>query len=127
LDPHKLTAMSGPVDLRRIVALIAAYIIALQALLLPLSVAAGGSLGSSHCSSMVSVGSSGSPVDRDNGCPCGAGCGMQCGVHALAGPPQVSFARLDSGAGAAAPLPAIAAAVRPIDRGPQSPRGPPFA
>ncbi len=111
----------------RIIALLAAYVIGLQALLLPLSVAAGGSLGFSICSSATSVDSPQPPVGHDTGCPCAAGCGMQCCVHALAAPPQITIAYVGSGTGVTAPLPPREAVRQPAIRGPQSPRAPPVA
>lgn len=124
----RLAAMSKSLPARRAVALIAAYVVALQALLLllPLSVAAGGSAQMSLCSES----SNGAPVKHDTGCPCAAGCGMQCHAPALdlLGPgaaarlpaPQRALAAL------LAPLPPAHAPV-PADRGPQMPRGPPAA
>jgi hypothetical protein len=112
----------------RIIALLAAYVMGLQALLLPLSVAAGGSLSFTICSSVASVGSPQAPADHDTGCPCAAGCGMQCGAHALAPPPEVAIADLTRDADVAASLPLrIEVVHRPVVRGPQLPRPPPLA
>jgi hypothetical protein len=111
----------------RIVALLAAYVVGLQALLLPLSVAAGGALGFTICSSVASVGSPQAPAGHDTGCPCAAGCGMQCGIHALAPPPQVAIADLARDADVAAASPLRTGVIhRPVIRGPQLPRPPPF-
>jgi len=111
---------------RRIVALAAAYVIGLQALLLPLSVAAGGLL-TPLCSGQLSVGKAQGPLGQDNGCPCAAGCGMQCGVHALAGPPQTAIAFGAFGNASRLAPPAIEAAPRLALRGPQLARAPPAA
>jgi hypothetical protein len=112
---------------RPFIALAAAYVIALQALLLPLSVAMGGAYPFSLCSAGASVAGSQSPVGHQTGCPCAAGCGMQCCVHALAGPPQTPIAVDLAQAGALMPLPALEIAVRPAMRGLQVARGPPPA
>ena len=111
---------------RRIVALAAAYVIGLQALLLPLSVA-GGAFATVLCSAHASVGNAPSPLGHDTGCPCADGCGMQCGVHALAGPPQVVIAYGSFGAARALPSPAIAPAPLSASHSPQLARAPPAA
>ena len=67
----------------RFIALFAAYVVALQALLLPLSVAVGGTLDLTPCAAATSAGSTQTPASHQTGCPCAAGCGMQCCVHAL--------------------------------------------
>jgi hypothetical protein len=119
--------MNRPRPALRIIALFAAYVMGLQALLLPLSVAAGGALGFTICSSVASVGSPQTPTGHDTGCPCAAGCGMQCGAHALAPPPQVAIAELTRDAHVAASLPPkIEIVHRPVVRGPQLPRPPPL-
>jgi hypothetical protein len=112
---------------RRIIALAAAYLVALQALLLPLSVAAGDSLGSSLCVSAAPAGGSQTPASQDGGCPCAGGCGMQCCVHTLAGASHIPAlpSRIAIG-GIASPTP-VAAVFRPADRHPQLARAPPAA
>jgi hypothetical protein len=106
---------------RRLVGLLAAYLVALPALILPLAMpAAAASI--SLCAT-----EHGTPSGHDPACPCAAVCGMQCPAPALA-------------AGEAAPLPApqwrVVAVVRPAPlvavsaqavRRPQLPRGPPEA
>jgi hypothetical protein len=119
--------MRQPRCSRPFIALAAAYVIALQALLLPLSVAVGGSPYFSLCSAGASVASSQSPADHQSGCPCAAGCGMQCCVHALAGPPHTSIALDITRAGAPLRPPAIERVVRPALRSPQLARAPPYA
>ncbi len=111
---------------RRIVALAAAYVIGLQALLLPLSVAAGGFL-TPLCSGQLSVGNAQVPGSHDNGCPCAAGCGMQCGVHALAGPPQTVIAFGTLGTASRLAPPRIEPAPRPAWHTPRLARAPPAA
>ena len=72
---------------RRWIALFAAYAVALQVFFLPLTVAAFAEPGSNLC-----VTADGSPAPADHGalCPCAAGCGMQCAMHAFAAPPAVA-------------------------------------
>ena len=117
----RLAAMSKSLPARRAVALIAAYVVALQALLLPLSVAAGGSAQMSLCSES----SNGAPVKHDTGCPCAAGCGMQCHASGFSGPPHVDFAYLPGRAVIVGAAPALDLAVRIAQRSPHSPRAPP--
>ncbi len=109
---------------RRVIALIAAYTVALQALFLPLSMAAGGAPEASLC---LSVASYGMPASASHavGWPCAAGCGMQCCVHALAGPPQtVLVLALSSAGNLLAPL-TLAPMAQSSRHGPQLARAPP--
>jgi hypothetical protein len=109
------------------IALAAAYVVALQALLLPLSIAAGDPFGSSLCVASTSVEGQSAPGSHESGCPCAAGCGTQCCVQTLADPPQFTFAPVLSRAIAMAPSPAFVPAIRLADRRPQIPRAPPAA
>jgi len=118
--------MSKPVRSRQIVALVAAYLVALQALLLPLSVAVGAAVDPSLCATASSTDGS-QPIHHDTGCPCAAGCGMQCCGQALGGPPQFVTALALTRARALMPARTIEPIVRPADRGPQIPRAPPAA
>jgi hypothetical protein len=108
-------------------ALAAAYVIALQALLLPLSIAAGGQFGSSLCTASASVEGQTTPGDHDSGCPCAAGCGTQCCVQSMAGTPQFTFSPVHSRVIAMAPLPAVSPGFHFDGRRPQIPRAPPAA
>lgn len=110
---------------RRIVALAAAYVVALQALLLPLSVAASAPFASSICAS--SAEGSPPPASHETGCPCAAGCGMACCDHALTGPLHRGVALSLTYAHAMTPAPAAVPIVRPAAKGPQIPRAPPAA
>jgi hypothetical protein len=108
-----------------IVALVAAYVVALQALLLPLSVAAEASFASSLCA--ASAEGSQPSSSHESGSPCAAGCGMQCCGQALIGPPQVAIARPLTYARTLTLAPALAPFVRPAAKSPQIPRAPPAA
>ena len=114
--------MRTPLRCRRLVALLAAYVVALQALLLPLSVAAGTQFSASLCITLAD--GSHSPVGHDSGYPC-AGCGMQCCGQALIVPPPVVIAVGSAHGFAIAPAPAIEPVLRPAGKGPQIPRAPP--
>jgi hypothetical protein len=116
--------MKKPVRSRRIIALAAAYVVALQALLLPLSVAAAGPFAGGICASSVDGPKA---PGHDSGCPCAAGCGTACCVQALIGPPQGAVAHFAAYVRVIAPAPAIDAIVRPTAKGPQIPRAPPAA
>jgi hypothetical protein len=113
--------MSKLVRARRLVALIAAYVVALQTLLLPLSVAAGSPFQASLCNEA----SGGAPVQHDAGCPCAAGCGMQCCVQSLLGPPQNGVTFQQTGATVVALPVTFDSIVRIAHRSPHSPRAPP--
>jgi hypothetical protein len=115
--------MSTPLHCRRLVALVAAYVVALQALLLPLSVAAGTQFSSSLCVALAD--GSHSPNSHDNSCPCAAGCGMQCCGQAFPAPPTVVTAVAPVCGFAFVPAPAIKLVLRPAGKGPQIPRAPP--
>ena len=105
--------------------MIAAYIVALQTLLLPLSVAAGAP-DASLCVSSASA-SPHSGAGHATGCPCAGGCGTQCCVHAIAGPPPAAIVVAPAAVATLAPPPVIVSAVRPYPHSPQLARGPPAA
>jgi hypothetical protein len=113
--------MSKPLPARRVVALIAAYVVALQALLLPLSVAAGSLLPASLCSQTANA----APGKHDTGCPCAAGCGMQCCAQGLLEPPQISVVMHRTGAIAVTSPVTFDSFLRIAQRSPQIPRAPP--
>jgi len=119
--------MSQPARSRRLIALLAAYVVALQALLLPLTVAVGASFSGSLCTAAAFTEGSVPPASHDTGCPCAAGCGMQCCAQTLAVPPQAEFAVARTSVAATAPeIPAVAI-VRPPDHRRQRARAPPLA
>jgi hypothetical protein len=114
----------------RILAVLAAYAVALQALLLPLSVAAGAPAAFSLCSS-AQTGTSGPVGDRQGdhqgGCPCAAGCGMQCCTSGAIGPPQIGIVRAVTRSIPPTPARYSEPVRRPAGKGAQVPRGPPLA
>jgi hypothetical protein len=105
------------------ITLIAAYVIALQALLLPLSVAAAVPFVASHCASVSDAGND-SPVNRA-GCPCAGGCGLQCCTHAMAALAPIVCGAAPGYAGAATPEALLFGVVRPFAHRPQILRAPP--
>jgi hypothetical protein len=109
---------------RRLIALLAAYVVALQALLLPLTVAAHPIVGDSLCSSATADDGRG-PVGHDTGCACAAGCGMQCHAPALADAPAVALAARHALVSRIAPERPIVAVIRPSSRTPLVARAPP--
>jgi hypothetical protein len=118
---------------RRLTALLAAYVIALQALLLPLTVAAHAAPEEGLCVSAKSGGAprsttspDRSPARHDSGCACAAGCGMQCHAPALAGAPSIAFAAYPLRVSMAAPAPPVTAVIRPPHRTPLVARAPPL-
>ena len=117
--------MGKSIRSRRLVALLAAYVVALQALLLPLSVAAGTQFSSGLCVTLAD--GSHSPGSRDSGCPCAAGCGMQCCGQAFVAPPPVVATVAPAFEFAPGPAPAIEPVLRPAGRGRHAPRAPPAA
>ena len=119
--------MSKSLRCRHVIALAAAYVVALQALLLPLSVAAGSPFHSSLCAAAAATDGLPQPTGHDGGCPCAAGCGTQCCVQSLAGPPQVAIILAPTRAIVMTPPRAIEPVIRPADRSPQIPRAPPAA
>lgn len=125
LPRPRLQAMHRPRRFNRVIALAAAYAVALQAVLLPLSVAIGSS--PVLCLSSGSGGGSQAPAGHSPGCPCAAGCGMHCGIHVAAAPPESLPTFLFIGAGRSLPLPAMEQAQAHALRRPQLARAPPAA
>ncbi len=104
------------------IAFVAACVVALQALLLPLSVAAAGPFDTAICVSHLD---NSAPV-TPSGCPCAAGCGMPCCVHALATPAPVVTGAAQPYAAAMVPEARLDGVVRLVSRNPQIPRAPPL-
>jgi hypothetical protein len=115
--------MNNPVRPRRVIALIAAYVVGLQALLLPLSVAAASPLINSLCVSAAD--NMQTPVSHDSGCPCAVGCGMQCCAQAMLGSLPISFTGSLTVIRVMTPPLALAPVVQAGLRTPQNPRAPP--
>jgi hypothetical protein len=120
--------MGGIFRSRRWIALIAAYVVALQAVLLPLSALAAGPFDASICSAHATRDRAPLPADSQSGCPCAAGCGMLCCAHAVLAPEPAIIARGAEVFGLAA-LPRLrpTRVVRAPDWRPQAPRAPPRA
>jgi hypothetical protein len=116
----------GYIGSRRAVALIAAYIVALQALLLPLSVAAAAPFAPHLCTATADNGSD-TPAGPLGGCPCAAGCGLHGWDHGFVLPQPSgvtpAFDGVDARPALLAPSPVVCSAVWR----PQIARGPPAA
>jgi len=106
---------------RPVIALIAAYVLALQALLLPLSVAAAPFAGGLCAAAQTNDGVPG----HTTGCPCAAGCGTHCCGAALTMPPADGVRLIVTSFKAARPAPIFIPAARAFRRSPQIPRAPP--
>lgn len=116
--------MSKRVRSRRLLALFAAYVVALQGLLLPLTVAAFAAPEMVLCTSAGEAGHQ--PAGHDTGCACAAGCGMRSCAPPLAAPPSHDVIVWRTAPSAViAPLPAILIAVTASEVTPHSPRAPP--
>lgn len=118
--------MSKPVRSRRLIALFASYVVALQALLLPLTVVGFAAPGAAICESAAGEGSH-QPASHDSGCACVAGCGMQCCAQALAAPPRPEIALRPTRANVIAPPSSLREIAQHTERGPHSQRAPPSA
>jgi hypothetical protein len=122
-----MPVMSHPHRARPIIAPVAAYVVALQALLLPLSVALCGAPFFSLCSAGTSVASAQSPAGHQDDCPCAGGCGMQCCVLTLARPPQIATIIGLTQIGSLLAPAALEPVIRPAAQSPQVARAPPVA
>ena len=112
---------------RRLIALLAAYVVALQALLLPLTVAAGATFEASLCTASATTDGAPPPASHDGPCPCAAGCGMHCCAQVLAAPPQAVSVRGPASALTVLARPLFDRVVLPAHLSLQRARGPPLA
>jgi hypothetical protein len=121
-----IEAMGGIFRSRRWIALIAAYVVALQAVLLPISAVAAAPIAASICSAHATSDRAPLPAEGQSGCPCAAGCGTLCCAHAVLAPEAAVIA-----SGADVFGPALAPRLRPVgvvhapDWPPQAARAPP--
>lgn len=111
---------------RRLIALAAAYLVAAQAILLPLSVASANPLLSQLCISSPD-GAGHTSTGSDTGCGCAASCGMQCCAPGALDAPAAKFQAPPAVAQILAPVVAFVASLGPEDRGWHRPRAPPLA
>jgi hypothetical protein len=118
--------MVRTVHSRRLIALVAAYVVALQALLLPLTIAAGATF-EPHLCAAASADGAPPPLSHDSVCPCAAGCGMHCCAQALAVPPQAVSLHGPASEATALGLPVFGRAAPSAHFGAQRARGPPLA
>jgi hypothetical protein len=111
----------------RVIGLLAAYLVALQALAVPLSLAPTATFGESLCVSEHSADPARQPAGHDQNCPCCAGCGLLCHAPALAGGTADLFPALRLRAAVIVVPAPVAAAPRPAVHFAQMARGPPAA
>jgi hypothetical protein len=111
----------------RVIGLFAAYLVALQVLAMPLSIAPTAALGGGLCLSDHSADPARHPAGHDKNCPCCAGCGLLCHAPALAGGIADPNPAPQLGAAAIVAPASVAAAPRPAVHSAQMPRGPPAA
>jgi hypothetical protein len=69
---------------RRLIGLLAAYLVALQALILPMAMPASAAPFGGLCLGAQRGVPAHHPAGEDQNCPCCAGCGMQCNVPTFA-------------------------------------------
>lgn len=123
----KSAPMQAPGLRRRLIGLFAAYLVALQALVLPLSMPPTAAISGSLCLTQRPGDPGRHPADHDHGCPCCAGCGMQCHAPALALAPPVPVLAQQPRVVAVLLPPPPWMPPPPAFRAPQVPRGPPAA
>jgi hypothetical protein len=112
---------------RRPIGLLAAYLVALQALLLPLSMLPAPAVAASLCLTDSSGSPAPHPAGQDRGCPCCAGCGTQCHVPMLAGGAPAAGSEPQVWLAAVLAPTLVAAVPRPAAHSAQMPRAPPAA
>jgi hypothetical protein len=124
-ESHKVAAMQTRSLKRRFLAVAAAYAVALQVMLLPLSVAASSPFSTALCS--ASAKSQQTPSKTDTGCACASGCGMQCCTPGFLSPPSSGVDLAPRQAVILAPAVFFNTTAPHHRRGPQNPRAPPLA
>jgi hypothetical protein len=111
----------------RLIGVLAAYLVALQAVVVPLSIAPTAAFAGSLCLSDHSSDPARPPAGHDQNCPCCAGCGLLCHAPALAGDTADLFPALRLRAAIIVVPALVAAAPRPAIPFAQMARGPPAA
>jgi len=119
-----MRAMRKFFPVRRLLALAAAYVVALQLALLPLTVAAGPARSAPLCSELAGTSD---PVKADAGCACAAGCGVQCCAPGYPAAPTAAVSLERKPAGVLGPAPTFVSFAVGQERGPHNPRAPPSA
>jgi hypothetical protein len=117
--------MRNPIRFRRMAALAATYVVVLQALLLPLAVAATAPRTDVLC--VTSGEGAPAPAHDNTGCACAAGCGAQCCVPGLLGAARDFHVVLPADFYVLRATSAPVLAPRATLRLPQIPRAPPAA
>jgi len=112
---------------RRLIGLLAAYLVALQALILPMSMPASAAAFGGLCRSAQRGVPARHPAGEHRNCPCCAGCGMQCNVPTLAAGASIALPPLGPWVVAELSPAFLPGAPIAAHRSPQMARGPPAA
>ncbi|RDV01932.1 hypothetical protein DXH78_15080 [Undibacter mobilis] len=104
----------------------AAYVVALQLILLPLTVAASNAPSAPLCSQLSDPAKS-APLKSDTGCACAAGCGVQCCAPGYPVPSSAAVSLQRGQGDVLAPAQVFLAFTLGQERGPHNPRAPPAA
>ena len=113
---------------RGLIALIAGYVVALQMLLLPLSLPSPAlAIPAAGLCITAPDGPAHAPAGQDHGCPCAAGCGMQCHAPGLLPGAAESHPQPPLAAAAVLKPPQASQPAIPARHGARYPRGPPAA
>jgi len=116
--------------LRRLLAVAAAYVVALQLVLLPLTLAAADLLSGPLCSQVAATASNSAstdPLKAGTGCACAAGCGMQCCASSALAPPSSAHTVDRNALWMLTPAVVVSATALTQARSPHNPRAPPVA
>ncbi len=119
-----MPAMRKSMPYLRLIALAATYVVVLQALLLPLAVAAAGPMAERPC---VTAAADKPASANDTGCACAAGCGTQCCAPGVLGPAHDFLLVAPTDFYVMRMAPVLATVAHATLRLPQIPRAPPAA
>ncbi|WP_137045181.1 hypothetical protein [Pseudolabrys sp. FHR47] len=120
--------MRGTSHLRRLLAVAAAYVVALQLVLLPLTLAAADPLSGPLCSqAAASAAVPADPLKTNTGCACAAGCGTQCCASSALAAPSFTHAVDRNPLWTVTPTLVFGSATLAQARSPHNPRAPPAA
>lgn len=121
-----MRTMRGTSYLRRVLTVAAAYVVALQLVLLPLTLALASPLAGPLCSQAAAyAGAPADPLKADTGCACAAGCGMQCCASSASAAPSSAHAIDRNPLWTLTPVAVFGKAALAQARSPHNPRAPP--
>jgi len=119
--------MSFRLPCRRLIALAAAYLVAAQVVLLPLSIATANPLLSAICTSAPGGATGQQPAGSANDCGCAAACGTLCCAPADLNTPPAEFRPPPKLVRVLAPVTAFGRGIHADSRSSHHPRAPPRA